>query len=77
MIKYALYYGVKRSSGELEIIEFSEARKHAELKSKAKADLKKASIGKKYSKLVVATYHGISNSYKVAEPKAEKKASKE
>ena len=81
MTKFALYYGVLRSSGKLETIELGERGQLGPMKEKLKSDIAKADICKKYSFLVIATDYGVNKRFKtpevVAKPKKKKAKSEE
>ncbi len=73
MRKFALYYGVLRSSGELKTLGLghrSEIQVFKDQCIKAMADPKTA---EKYSALVLATDYGLKNRYKLEAPKKSKK----
>lgn len=82
MTKFALYYGVLRSSGKLETIELSDRGQLGPMKEKLKSDIAKADICKKYSFLVIATDYGVNKRFKTpevvaAKPKKKKAKSEE
>ena len=83
MTKFAIYYGVLRSSGELETIALKDRGQLGSMKEKLKNDMAKASICQKYSFLVIATDYGVQKRFKTTEvkeapkPKRTKKAQSE
>ena len=64
MTKFALYYGVLRSSGELETIALKDRGQLGPMKEQLKSDMAKADICKKYSFLVIATDYGVQKRFK-------------
>jgi hypothetical protein len=77
MTKFSLYYGVLRSSGELEMIALKDRGQLGPMKDQLKSDIAKADICKKYSFLVIATDYGVHKRFKTPEVKeAPKKKSK-
>ncbi len=83
MTKFAIYYGVLRSSGELETIALKDRGQLGSMKEQLKSDMEKADICKKYSFLVIATDYGVHKRFKTPEvveapkPKRSKKAKSE
>ena len=83
MTKFAIYYGVLRSSGELETIALKDRGQLGSMKEQLKSDMGKADICKKYSFLVIATDYGVHKRFKTPEvveapkPKRSKKAKSE
>lgn len=83
MTKFAIYYGVLRSSGELETIALKDRGQLGSMKEQLKSDMTKADICKKYSFLVIATDYGVHKRFKTPEvveapkPKRSKKAKSE
>ncbi len=83
MTKFAIYYGVLRSSGDLETIALKDRGQLGSMKEQLKSDMGKADICKKYSFLVIATDYGVHKRFKTPEvvevpkPKRSKKAKSE
>ena len=69
MTKFALYYGVLRSSGKLETIKLADRGQLGPMKEQLKSDIAKADICKKYSFLVIATDYGVQKRFKTPEVK--------
>ena len=77
MRKFALYYGVLRSSGDLEVIALGLRGEIQDYKGQCKLDIADPKIKAKYSALVLATDYGLKNCYKLGDaPKAAKKTTK-
>jgi len=73
MTKFSLYYGVLRSSGELETIALKDRGQLGPMKEQLKTDMAKADICKKYSFLVIATDYGVQKRFKTPIIKEEEK----
>jgi hypothetical protein len=76
MVKFALYYGVLRSSGELETISLGLRGEIQNFKAQCKKDMTDAKMSSKYSGFVLATDYGLVNRYKVEKLEAPKVAKK-
>jgi hypothetical protein len=77
MRKFALYYGVLRSSGNLDTIALGARGEIQNFKEQCKLDIEDPKIKAKYSALVLATDYGLKNHYKLGDaPKAAKKTTK-
>jgi len=73
MRKFALYYGVLRSNGDLETLGLGSRGEINDFKDKCKKDLVDPKICAKYSALVLATDYGLKNCYKLNAPIVTKK----
>lgn len=67
MTKFAIYYGVLRSSGELETIALKDRGQLGSMKEQLKSDIAKDDICKRYSFLVIATDYGVHKRFKTPE----------
>jgi len=70
MRKFALYYGVLRSTGKLETISLGGRGEIQNFKAKCKKDMANKDTAIKYSSLVLATDYGLKNHYKLVHPDA-------
>ncbi len=77
MRKFALYYGVLRSTGKLKTISLGGRGEIQDFKAQCKKDMADKETAIKYSSLVLATDYGLKNHYKLDAPKAAKKTKKE
>jgi len=76
MRKFALYYGVLRSTGELKTISLGVRGDIQDFKARCKKDMADKETAIKYSSLVLATDYGLKNHYKLSLPEAPKVAKK-
>jgi len=76
MRKFALYYGVLRSSGEFKTLGLGARGKIQDFKAQCKKDMANKETAIKYSSLVLATDYGLKNHYKLTMPEAPKVAKK-
>jgi len=72
MRKFALYYGVLRSTGELKTLSLGARGKIQDFKAQCKKDMANKETAIKYSSLVLATDYGLKNHYKLTMPEAPK-----
>tara|TARA_R110002167_G_scaffold361826_1_gene580466 strand:- start:2382 stop:2624 length:243 start_codon:yes stop_codon:yes gene_type:complete len=70
MRKFALYYGVLRSNGELKTISLGGRGEIQNFKAQCKKDMADEKTAIKYSSLVLATDYGLKNHYKLTLPDA-------
>ena len=70
MRKFALYYGVLRSTGELKTIGLGGRGEIQNFKAQCKEDMADEKTAIKYSSLVLATDYGLKNHYKLSAPVA-------
>jgi hypothetical protein len=70
MRKFALYYGVLRSTGELKTISLGGRGEIQNFKAQCKKDMADEKIAIKDSSLVLATDYGLKNHYKLSGPVA-------
>jgi len=68
MRKFALYYGVLRSTGELKTISLGGRGEIQDFKAQCKKDMADKETAIKYSSLVLATDYGLKNHYKLTAP---------
>jgi hypothetical protein len=72
MRKFALYYGVLRSTGELKTISLGGRGEIQDFKAQCKKDIVDKKMTIKYSSLVLATDYGLKNHYKLSAPLVKK-----
>jgi len=72
MRKFALYYGVLRSTGKLKTLSLGSRGEIQNFKTQCKKDMADKEMAIKYSSLVLATDYGLKNHYKLAAPEAPK-----
>lgn len=77
MRKFALYYGVLRSTGKLKTLGLGGRGEIQDFKTQCKKDMADKETAIKYSSLVLATDYGLKNHYKLPEPVAPKVKKKE
>ncbi len=76
MRKFALYYGVLRSTGKMKTLGLGARGEINDFKDKCKKALADPKTAKEYTSLVLATDYGLKNHYKLSvdapKPKAKK-----